>query len=47
MIRLSVRNLVIAVLVTATVLVAGMASFRTGAVADAPPPPHYSTLVPF
>lgn len=44
--RLSFRTLVIAVLVTATMVVAGVASFRSSATADVPAPAH-TMLVPF
>lgn len=44
--RLSFRTLFIAVLVTASVVVAGVASFRATAVADVPARPH-TMLVPF
>ena len=44
--RLSFRTLVLAVLVTATVVAAGVASFRATAVTDAPAQPH-TMLVPF
>ena len=44
--RISFRTLAIAVLVTATLVVAGVASLRTSAVADTPVQPH-TMLVPF
>ena len=44
--RLSFRTLVIAVLVTATVVAAGLASYRATAVDEAPPAPR-TMLVPF
>jgi hypothetical protein len=44
--RLSFRTLIIAVLVTATVVAAGLASFRATAVEEAPAAPR-TMLVPF
>ena len=44
--RLSIRTLVIAVLVTATLVAAGLASYRATAVEQAPAAPH-TMLVPF
>ena len=44
--RLSFRTIVIAVLVTATMVVAGVASIRSTAAVDAPAQPH-TMLVPF
>ena len=44
--RLSFRTLVIAVLVTATVVAAGFASYRANAVEEAPAAPR-TMLVPF
>jgi hypothetical protein len=44
--RLSFRTIVIAVLVTATMVVAGVSSFRSTAAADVQAQPH-TMLVPF
>jgi hypothetical protein len=44
--RLSFRTLVIAVLVTATVVAAGLASYRASAVEETPAAPR-TMLVPF
>ena len=44
--RLSFRTIAIAVLVTATMVAAGVASLRHAAVADVPAQPH-TMLVPF
>ena len=44
--RLSFRTLIIAVLVTATVVAAGLASYRATAVEEAPAAPR-PMLVPF
>jgi hypothetical protein len=44
--RLSFRTLVIAVLVTATMVAAGLASYRASAVDEAPAAPR-TMLVPF
>ena len=44
--RLSFRTLVIAVMVTATVVAAGLASYRAAAVEEAPAAPR-TMLVPF
>ena len=44
--RLSIRTLVIAVLVTATLVAAGLASYRATAVEQAPAAPQ-TMLVPF
>ena len=44
--RLSFRTLIIAVLVTATVVAAGLASYRATAVDEAPTAPR-TMLVPF
>jgi hypothetical protein len=44
--RLSLRTLLIAVVVTATMVVAGVASLRSTAVVDTPTQPH-TMLIPF
>ena len=44
--RLSIRTLVIAVLVTATIVAAGLASYRATAVVQEPAAPQ-TMLVPF